>query len=183
MGFYRDQCGGLPSENYPDMDVAAWWDCACRYAIIRGVCSSNGYGFMLAVFNDVQTEEGTAPYLGGTSSTPDGDYVTIYYNAGDTNIYMGRYLWKCPDVEEAEITEIIYPTSDVVVGSTYDVQVTMKNNLSKTYEFRFRLKEGTTEIDHSVSAPINPGVWWTATLSGVMPNRTLNLTMELWRIE
>ena len=94
---------------------------------------------------------------------------------------MGRYYWKCPDVTEAEITEVIYPTSDVTVGSSYEVQVTMKNNFLDTYEFRFRLKEGIEEIDHSVSAPINPGVWWTATLSGIMPNRDINLTMELWR--
>ena len=181
MGYYSEQCGGLPSENYPDMDVATWWDCACGHAVaIRGVCSSDGYGFITAVMNDVQTEEGTLPYIAGTDSIPDGDYVTIYYT-GNTRVYMGRYRWKCADVEEAEITEVIYPTSDVVVGSAYDVQVTMKNTLPGSTKFTFRLKEGTTEIDHSIGLTISSGVSWTQPLSGVMPNRTLNLTVELWR--
>ena len=73
-----------------------------------------------------------------------------------------------------------YPASKIV-GERYNVTATGKNIGGVGAYFRLRLYEGTTEISHGGLVYRGSGKSFTQTLSGTMPNRDLNLILNLMR--
>ena len=85
-----------------------------------------------------------------------------------------------PEPPEGEITNYDCP-STLESGERYQVTATGKNIGGSGAYFRFRLFEGSSEITHGGLVHRGAGSSLTQTLSGTMPNRNLNLTLELWR--
>ena len=128
----------------------------------------------------------------GSFSSPTGK-VWVYGDVLDWDIMISQVashlnqpeeVWDIVHAffawSEGEITNVEYPTS-VQIGVDYSVKVTMKNVSPTGQTFIFRLKEGETEIASSSPFYIYGGTTTSHTFKRVMPNRTLNLTVELWR--
>ena len=130
-------------------------------------------------------------YVGDSKKYNDGgdyDYIKVWFMRVQDWKYRFGVCYKTaappppppPDPAEGEITNYEYPSARRS-GERYQVEATGKNIGGTGAYFRFRLFEGSSEITHGGLVYRGPGNSFTQTLSGTMPNRNLNLRLELRR--
>ena len=131
------------------------------------------------VASDIHLYVGAAKTYYGTG---DYKYIKVWFmRVQDWKYRFGVCYEKAPILPpEGRITNYDYPSTSKM-SARYQVTATGKNIGGSGAYFRFRLFEGSIEITRGGLVYRGSGNSFTQTLSGTMPNRNLNLRLELRR--